>query len=292
MTQTWPAAPTLPPANWYPDPSGVAELRYWNGWSWTIHVVVDSRVETRPMPPPPPPAVTPSVEQQWRLPPRAAVIALIGFVVGIGAAVGLELVGELLGLPRLARLLLAQAGLWAGLLGAVYEVSRRFGTGHLIQDFRVRAGWPGVGWGLLMSFAARVAAGIAVAIVIVISRRFAGTNDDDLRAYDTDPIGFVIIALLVVVGAPIVEELFFRGVVQGALLDSIGTAGTIGLQAVLFGLVHFDPLYGLGNVAVVTGIAAAGVIFGITVRLKGLGPSMFAHSFFNLVAVLATLAVA
>ena len=26
------------PANWYPDPSGRFELRYWNGTAWTEHV--------------------------------------------------------------------------------------------------------------------------------------------------------------------------------------------------------------------------------------------------------------
>ena len=28
-----------PPANWYPDPSGRAEARYWDGRMWTAHVV-------------------------------------------------------------------------------------------------------------------------------------------------------------------------------------------------------------------------------------------------------------
>jgi len=29
------------PANWYPDPSGRAQARYWNGRMWTAHVVSD-----------------------------------------------------------------------------------------------------------------------------------------------------------------------------------------------------------------------------------------------------------
>jgi hypothetical protein len=32
-----PSAPPLPPANWYPDPSGQARLRYWDGSRWTSH---------------------------------------------------------------------------------------------------------------------------------------------------------------------------------------------------------------------------------------------------------------
>lgn len=31
------AAPALPPANWYPDPSGQTRLRYWDGARWTDH---------------------------------------------------------------------------------------------------------------------------------------------------------------------------------------------------------------------------------------------------------------
>jgi len=32
-----PASPPMPPANWYPDPSGNARLRYWDGARWTNH---------------------------------------------------------------------------------------------------------------------------------------------------------------------------------------------------------------------------------------------------------------
>jgi uncharacterized RDD family membrane protein YckC len=32
-----PPAPGAPPANWYPDPSGTARLRYWDGVRWTEH---------------------------------------------------------------------------------------------------------------------------------------------------------------------------------------------------------------------------------------------------------------
>ncbi|HET8602556.1 MAG TPA: DUF2510 domain-containing protein [Marmoricola sp.] len=36
---TDPSLPTpAPPADWYPDPSGAWDFRYWNGHSWTAHV--------------------------------------------------------------------------------------------------------------------------------------------------------------------------------------------------------------------------------------------------------------
>ena len=32
-----PPPPSLPPANWYPDPHGVKRLRFWDGAQWTDH---------------------------------------------------------------------------------------------------------------------------------------------------------------------------------------------------------------------------------------------------------------
>jgi len=34
------------PANWYPDPSGRFELRYWNGDKWTEHVSTGGQQST------------------------------------------------------------------------------------------------------------------------------------------------------------------------------------------------------------------------------------------------------
>ncbi len=286
---SWYQPAALPPANWYPDPSGVAELRYWDGRTWTSTVSVGGFVHERVMPPPPPqPYVTaapaPSPEPQPRLPRRAATIALVGFVTGLAAAIVLSLLGALLGLPDIVSLVIAQAGLWTGLLWACRAVSRRFGTGRVVRDFGLEVAWSDVGWGLLMSIAARMAVAIAV-LPFLPFPRLVGGDDELLGIPDPDLATFVVVAILAVVGAPIVEELFFRGVVQGAFLDSMGTVGAIGVSSVLFGLAHVNPILGLANVSVVAVITAAGIVFGITVRLRRLGSSVFAHAFFNMVAV-------
>ncbi|HEX2192454.1 MAG TPA: CPBP family glutamic-type intramembrane protease [Acidimicrobiales bacterium] len=289
-TGSWYQPADLPPANWYPDPSGVGELRYWDGRTWTPAVSLGGQVYERPMPPPPAqpgqPYVTapPRPEPQPRLPGRAAVIALVGFVAGLAASVVLSLLGALVGAPRVVRLVVSQAGLWAGLLGACRVVSRRFGTGRVARDFGLAVAWSDVGWGLLMSFAGRIAVAIAV-LPFLPFPRLVGGNDEVFREFNTDLASFVVVAVLAVVGAPIVEELFFRGVLQGAFLDRLGTVGAVAVSSVLFGLAHFNPILGLANVSAITAITAAGVVFGITVRLRRVGSSMFAHSFFNMVAV-------
>jgi len=179
---------------------------------------------------------------------------------------------------------LGQAGLWSGLLGACVLVSRRFGTGSLREDFNLAIAWSDVGWGLLMSIAARIAVVVAV-LPFVPFPRLVGGNDEVFRVFNTNWLSFAVVALLAVVGAPIVEELFFRGVLQGAFLDRLGTVGAVGVSSVVFGMAHFNPILGWANVSVIVAVSAAGVVFGLTVRLRRLGSSIFAHAFFNLVAV-------
>jgi membrane protease YdiL (CAAX protease family) len=286
---TW-YQPAVPPAAWYPDPSGVAEWRYWDGRAWSAEAAVAGQVMVRPMPPPP--VATPKPEPQPRLPTKAAGIAVLGFAVGLAASILLTLGGKAVGVPRLGLLLMSQAGLWTGLLGACWIVSRRYGTGRLVPDFNLRIDWADFGWGFLMSLAARVALVAVILPIVAISQELGGGNDEVYRQFRPEVTSFLVVAVLAVVGAPIVEEIFFRGVLQGAFLDRLGVAGAIGVQAVLFGLAHFDPLLGWDNVSVIAGVAAGGVVFGLTVRLRRLGSSIFAHAFFNLMSVLAAAALA
>jgi membrane protease YdiL (CAAX protease family) len=95
-----------------------------------------------------------------------------------------------------------------------------------------------------------------------------------------------VFAAIAVIGAPVVEELFFRGLLLRALTTAMGVPGAIAVQALLFGVAHFSPILGLASVSVMTVVAAAGVIFGITAWWRRVGTSVAAHAFFNLIAVL------
>jgi hypothetical protein len=57
-----------PPANWYPDPKGEAELRYWDGTQWTEHTH-SSQTVAQPAPAAPPPSAAPPPQSP---PPAAA----------------------------------------------------------------------------------------------------------------------------------------------------------------------------------------------------------------------------
>ncbi len=93
------------------------------------------------------------------------------------------------------------------------------------------------------------------------------------------PARFVI-GLAASVAAPIGEELFFRGWLQPLLSTRWRPAFSIGLTAVVFSLVHLDPVGFLPRVEL-------GVIFGLLRHRTGrLAPSMAAHAAHNLASVL------
>ena len=293
MSTTGSHAPALPPAAWYPDPSGVGELRYWNGRAWTPGVVIGGQVTERPMPWPPvgPAGTPPDPDERVDLPGRAAWYGLAGFVVGVVAGTLLAVVSALLDLPDLATLLLNLAGLWTGLLGACWLASRRYGSGNIAQDYGLGVAGKDLGWGLLSSLAARFAGAFAIIPFVFAGRRFVGTNQGVFGEVRDSLPAFVVFAVIAVIGAPLVEELFFRGLLLRSLTTAVGIGAAIGIQAFLFGLSHFSPLLGLANFSVITVITVAGVVFGITAWKRRVGTSVAAHSFFNLVAVLVAAAV-
>ncbi len=98
---------------------------------------------------------------------------------------------------------------------------------------------------------------------------------------------FALIALMTTVGAPIVEEWFFRGVLFRALDDGLsrtmargGTAAAVVLSACLFGLAHGEPLQFVG-------LALLGVVLAVVVkRTQRLTPSIITHVSFNAVAMI------
>ncbi len=83
-----------------------------------------------------------------------------------------------------------------------------------------------------------------------------------------------------VVGAPIVEELFFRGLLLRSLLGRTPPPVAIVVSAVLFGLAHFEAVQ-------FAGLAAFGVVLGVLAWRTGrLTPGIGAHAAFNAAAVI------
>ncbi len=94
-----------------------------------------------------------------------------------------------------------------------------------------------------------------------------------------DPFGVVLLVLIVVIGAPVVEELFFRGLLLRSAERKWGKFWAVVVSSLVFGAVHLQPLQ-------FPALVAVGVVFALlTLRTGRLGPAIFAHVGFNAVAV-------
>jgi membrane protease YdiL (CAAX protease family) len=225
---------------------------------------------------------------QRQIPARAALVAVPGALLaivlaGVGAAIGQGLTGSSTsGVSDL----LGEAGLWLGMLATVVFVSYRFGTASLPRDYGLAIKAKDPLWGVCAAVTAFLGAGLV--LEIFSGTKFSGSNDQILTQQKGHDAGIVLVTLIVALGAPFFEELFFRGYLRTALQARFGRHGAVWLQAVFFGLAHAGEAgTALGNVSVVLAMITVGVVLGYTAMLTGrLGAGMVAHCLFNLVAVI------
>jgi len=180
-------------------------------------------------------------------------------------------------------------GLWCGFAGGPLLASGARGTRSLVRDMGLRFRWVD-----LVGVPIGVAGQFLVALIYLpISQHVHDFNQrfnapSQKLTGGSHGAGFVVIAVLTVVGAPFFEELFFRGVLLRSLARLFGSFGrwvgpalAIVVTGVLFGLAHAESLQ-------LIGLATFGVILSfVSYRTGRLGMNMVAHASFNLVAVVA-----
>lgn len=232
-----------------------------------------------------------SKERTWGLGDVAAgvVLSIVAsqIVLGIVLAASGRTSDQADDLP-LSLIAVTQLGLWVGLLGVPLLATARKGNG-LVADLRLRIRWPDV-W---------VGGGIGIALQVVVLPLLywpllelldKATSDLEEPARDIidradGPIGVILLVLIVGIGAPIIEEIFYRGLLQGALVKrGLHPALAIGIGATIFGFSHFEPIQ---TPALIIFGAVAGVLYHRSGRL---GPAIAAHVAFNMVTVVALLA--
>ena len=112
-------------------------------------------------------------------------------------------------------------------------------------------------------------------------------NDDKVQQRARDlwqhahGAGLLLLILVVVIGAPVIEELVYRGLLQGAFERRAATASiasrlaAVGVVAVWFAVIHFQPVE-------TPGLFVVGLAFGLaTWFTRRLGMGVCAHMAFN-----------
>ena len=202
-------------------------------------------------------------------------IPLLGFVL---ISVAVAVIGSLLELPLTTLLIVGIALPWIALAGWPLLTTALQGNGPII-DLGLRLTWRDVGWGVIGGIAALMAGGTIALILQAIFGEFtsaAGEVGEQLR--DEGPLlAVVIFALCVAIGAPIAEEIAFRGMAYNALAKrGLNAAWVIAITTVAFSLFHLEPIRA-------PILLASGLVFAILRwRTRSLGAPIVAHAVNNL----------
>ena len=210
-----------------------------------------------------------------RTTPRVGV-ALAGYAAAIVAsALTGGIVAGMAGADSVAATVAGQLGFWAVLVAVVlYEtpglaapVARRVG---------LRFRWVDVPVGLVV--------GVATQLLVLPALYWpfrSLIDEDDLSGPARDLLdgaggaGLFVLGVSVVVVAPVVEELFFRGLLLRSMQLRWGTTVAVAGSTVFFGATHFQPLQ-------LPALAAAGAVFAVAaVRTGRLGTAIAVHAGFN-----------
>jgi membrane protease YdiL (CAAX protease family) len=190
-------------------------------------------------------------------------------------ALGSEL-GDDIPIPVLGA---ATASAWTISIAGLLYASRRFGSGDVVADYAARfrpIDAIGVPIGVLTQL-------VAIPLLYLpLQEWWPDTFDDEqleqrARELVDRAAGAttLILILIVVVGAPIVEELVYRGLLQRSLSSAIGPAAGLLVTSIWFALVHPSPVE-------YPGLALAGLVFGGTAMATGrTGASIVTHAAFN-----------
>jgi membrane protease YdiL (CAAX protease family) len=100
-------------------------------------------------------------------------------------------------------------------------------------------------------------------------------------------LAFAGLILSVAVGAPLVEELFFRGLLLRSLRRRMPDWAAVALSAVAFGIAHGSALPVDAVLLVMISLTAFGAILAVlALRTGRLGPGIVTHAVFNLFTLL------
>jgi membrane protease YdiL (CAAX protease family) len=240
-------------------------------------------------PPPPRPALRPTL--RWGLGDAVLTLA-VALVVGLVAteiAIGVtHLKAQSDGsypetIPLLVAAVGGQYGAW---LAMMVLTSVRKGLGTLRADFGLVVDIVSDWWLIPVGFAGSLVAGI---LLEPITNLVNQTPQQIVQDLDTaHGAKLAIIAVTAVLVAPVVEELFFRGLLLRALQRRFSAPVAVAISAVAFGALHL-----LGDVhagAVLPALVALGMLSGIlAVRTGNLSRSILLHAGFNLLAVVSVL---
>jgi membrane protease YdiL (CAAX protease family) len=177
--------------------------------------------------------------------------------------------------------------LWIPFIGVLMYLSRTRGRGTLRADYSLRFAW---------SDLIGIPLGVVSQLVIVnlatwpFRQLFPEAFDPEKvsqRAKDlvdnAQGVWLLLLAVVVVIGAPVIEELVYRGLLQQSMARSFGSIVAVFLCSAFFTVIHLVPVEfpGLFTFALILGFAFH--------RTRRIGFTIVTHMSFNAAGLLLVL---
>lgn len=195
----------------------------------------------------------------------------------LGRAVGQFTSGEPLrndAVPIIWRMASLVPG-WIVMLGVAWFLASITGKDKRGWDLRGKASDIPLGIGAGMFIQVPILTIVGILMTLVLGDFTQSGRAQELVDSLNSPFAYAALIIGVAVGAPLVEELFYRGIIQGALVEKLGDIPGLVLASIIFGAVHFSWIEFIP-------LAVAGLGFGLLALKTGrLLPAIIAHMAFN-----------
>ncbi len=96
------------------------------------------------------------------------------------------------------------------------------------------------------------------------------------------PLILILIFISLAISAPLIEELIFRGYILDSLRTNYSDLFSIFTSGILFGFMHWDPLFGFFDIYQTGAATIGGFLYGwLRIKTGSLWPSIICHSIWN-----------
>jgi membrane protease YdiL (CAAX protease family) len=221
--------------------------------------------------------------------PVAVATWVAAFVVGqlVSSAIVASSDVDDLDLVPIPTLFAGVAATWVAYLVGLWAASQRSASGDFVEDYRVRFATVdllGVPIGVLTQLV------LVPLLYLPLSELWPDTFSEDRLSENAEKLvdradgsSMVLLVLMVCVFAPVVEELVYRGLLQGSLAARFDQLLALVVAAAWFAVIHFRPVE-------YPGLFLFGLVAGAGLHLTGrLGMPILAHVAFNATGLLLAL---
>lgn len=172
------------------------------------------------------------------------------------------------------------------LLGAITLVwTRMYRSSGVLLGSRFRFGIGPLMGGILLAFILLIAQIAVVLLIVAVRGGELPADSGNVPDLSRGGPGTVLAVLAIVAVGPLVEELFFRGLLLQGLERSFRTWTAIVISSLLFAFLHFTDSV-VGNVVSITSAFLVGNLLGWTfVRYRNLAIPVVAHAVLNATVV-------